>query len=783
MTMLRLVSAARALVPAASTLMSRLAFRAPRRICERSIPPWDLGGPGKSGETRSGADKRRDESRRGRHECLRHDLPSGNFAILGSRPATKLFRGALALTALAVLAQQGDVTFKTTTKLVVVDVFVRDKDGKDLTGLTKKDFTILEDGKPQPISVFELQQLDPVVPAPSAPAPAPVVAAATAPKAATRAQAITTAEPGRIQYRDRRLLVLFFDFSAMPPTDQLRAEKAARKFVNDQMKPADVVAVMTFANKLKVEQDFTDNKELLLDVLKNMKIGEGSELAAEAATGDENEQDTGAAFEADESEFNIFNTDRKLSALEQAAKMLGGLSEKKALIYFSSGVGKTGVENNSQLRSTVNAAVRANMSFYPIDARGLVASIAGGDASQAAPRGSGLFSGQTQRRQASRFQDQQETLVSLAADTGGKAFLDSNDLTLGITQAQNDIRSYYVIGYYSTNPANDGRFRRLQVKLNSPMQAKLDFRSGYFAPKDWGKFNGSDKEQQLEEALSLGDPVTDLPIALEVNHFRLARDKYFVPVAVKIPGNAIVLAKKGGAETTELDFIGQVRDSKGRLAGTVRDGIRVKLSEADAGQLERKNFQYDTGFTLLPGDYKLKFLARENQNGKIGTFETSFQVPDLAQQSTQLRVSSVVLANQRESMSAAVGGASNNKKLLASNPLVDSDKKLVPSITRVFRKDQSLYVYLEVYDPAADPAEKKASVFSALSFYRGKRKAFESSSVRVTESAAKRPGVYPVQFEIPLEKMVAGQYTCQVTLLDEVGKRFAFPRSSIVLLP
>lgn len=686
-----------------------------------------------------------------------------------------LRRFVLPILGIAALAQQTGVVFRTTTNLVIVDVFVRDRSGKEITGLTKEDFTVLEDGKPQHLSIFEFQRLDAPQETP-APAPPPQIAPARPPM-------ITIAAPGKIQYQDRRLLVLFFDHSSMPPADQIRAYDAALKFIDQQMRPADMVAILSFVNELKVEQDFTNDRETLARVIKSFRTGEGSELAGEASTDDENAEDTGAAFTADESEFNIFNTDRKLSALESAAKMLAGLPEKKALIYFSSGIGRTGVENNSQLRSTVNAAVRANVSFYPTDARGLVATIPGGDASRAASRGTGLFSGQAQRQQMARFQDQQETLVSLAADTGGKAFLDSNDLSLGIAQAQADIGGYYILGYYSTNPTPDGRFRRIQVRLNGPLQAKLDYRSGYFAPKEFSKFTSTDKEQQLQEALSLGDPVTDLPLALEVNYFRLARERYFVPVAVKIPGTEIALARRGSNESTELDFIGQVRDARGRLAGTVRDGIRVKLSATDVALLERRNFQYDTGFMLPPGAYRLKFLARENQTGRIGTFEMSFQVPDLSAVADRLRVSSLVLANQREPLKAAVGSASGNRRLLVANPLVESDQKLIPSVTRVFRKDQDLYVYLEVYDAAVDPADRSSSVLTALAFYRGKTKAFESSSVRVTEAAPKRPGVLPVEFQVPLEKLVAGRYTCQITLVDELGKRFAFPRASVVLLP
>ncbi len=683
-----------------------------------------------------------------------------------------------ALCALIAFGQQADPVFKSTTQLVVVDVFARDKSGKDLTNLTKADFTVLEEGKPQQIQIFELQKLEsrllPPVPKQLQTRPADKAREA-------RPQTIVTRPAGEIQYRDKRLMVLFFDLSSMQPPEQIRAEKAALKFIDEQMTPSDMVAVMSFASKLRVETDFTADREKLAEAVKSFRLGEGSALAEEASAGDDTGEDTGAAFEADESEFNIFNTDRKLGALESAAKMLAAMPEKKALVYFSSGVGKTGTENQSQLRSTVNAAVRANISFYPVDARGLTAMIPGGDASKGATKGSGLFSGQSQRRQRDRFADQQETLASLAEDTGGKVFLDNNDLSLGIVQAQADIRSYYIVGYYSTNPAADGRYRRIQVRLNDKQsQAKLDYRGGYFASKSFSKFTGSDKEQQLEEALALGDPVTDLTIALEVNHFRLSKGRYFVPIAVKIPGGEVALSKKGG-DSAEIDFIGQIRDSKGRLAGTVRDAIKVKLNAETAAQLEKRNFQYDTGFTLEPGKYGIKFLARENQNGKIGTFETKFTVPELSGQ-TELLASSIVLASQRESLTAAAGGAEMKKKWLAASPLVDEGRKLMPSITRVFRKDQTLFVYLEVYDPGLDDGAKTPSLRTTLAFYRGRAKAFESEPAAVTEALSKRPGVLPVRFEVPLAGLNPGSYTCQLNVIDEVGRRFKFLRSSFVLL-
>src|SRR4030095_6897666 len=161
------------------------------------------------------------------------------------------------------------------------------------------------------------------------------------------------------------------------------------------------------------------------------------------------------------------------------------------------------------------------------------------------------------------FQRSQDTLYALAADTGGKAMLDNNDLTAGIIQAPHALTSYYVIGYYSTNTNLDGKFRRIKVALKETATAKLDYRQGYFAGKTFNKYTAADKERQLEEALMLGDPITDLTIAMEVNYFQLNRAEYFVPITVKIPGNELVLARSGGAERTLIDFIGEVRDDYG----------------------------------------------------------------------------------------------------------------------------------------------------------------------------------------------------------------------------
>ena len=679
---------------------------------------------------------------------------------------------------------RGTVTFSTTRQLVVEDVIVKSQNGKPVDNLKASDFLVTEDGKPQQISVFEFQKLSNE----AVPAPPPalqqrtevVAAAAPPPVKPLTAIEIAPEKPGDLKYRDKRLMVMFFDMTSMPIQDQMRAQAAALKFLNTQMTASDLMAIMTFASDIKVVEDFTDDRDALTQDIKKLVIGEGQGL--DETVSDDSASDTGAAFQQDDTEFNIFNTDRQLSALESAVKMLASLNEKKALVYFASGMTRNGLDNQAQLQATINAAIRSNVSFYPIDARGLVASAPLGDATKSSPGGQAMYSGSSARAVTGNFQGQQETLYTLASDTGGKALLDNNDLSMGIVQAQKDISSYYIIGYYSANEALDGRFRRVKIALRdkdtATRVAKLDYRQGYYASKEFGKLNTTDKERQLAEALMLGDPVTDIDIAVEIDYFRLAHDRYFVPVVAKIPGSELELARHGGAESTRIDFIGQVKDSAGKIVQNVRDTAEVKLKGQTATDLAKHPLEYDTGFTLAPGKYNLKFLARENETGKMGTYEINFVIPDLTADQKLLPISSVILSSQRIALDAAVFSAEKDKKLLAANPLVEAGQKLVPSVTRVFNKNQEMYIYLEAYEPAATATEP---IIASVAFYRGKTKAFESAPLEISQGLNEKSKALPVRFSLPLGKLQPGRYTCQVSVLNPTAQKFAFWRAPMVL--
>jgi len=682
-------------------------------------------------------------------------------------------------------------TIKVTSRLIIENVGVKDKKGDPIGGLTAKDFTITEDGVPQTISFCEHQVL-PEDATPLGPAPAGSEEIKIYNRLATTQ--ISGESAGEIKYKDHRLMALYFDMTTMPPVDQLRALEAAQKFIRTQMTTSDLVAILRYAgSSVDVLQDFSADRNRLLSILETMVVGEGQQGAE--ASDDASAADTGAAFGQDDSEFNLFTTDRQLAALQTAAEALGRLNEKKSLIYFASGLNLNGLDNQSQLLATEQAAIRAGVSFWPIDARGLVAQGPLGDATQGSPGGSSVYTGGSAMALTNRFAKSQDTLYTLAGDTGGKALLDNNDLDRGIVNAQHAQSDYYILGYYTKNAAVDGKFRKVKVTLNSEVAANLDFRQGYFGEKEWGKYTTADKERQLEDALMQGDPWTDLTVAIEVNYFQLNKAEYFVPLMVKIPGREIAFAKQRGADHTHLDLVGEIKDDYGgTTVENIRDHFDAKLSDATAAEWTKRPIEFSMGYTLLPGKYTIKVLGRDDETGRIGTFQSTFVIPNLNKETKQVPISSVVLSSERKSYAEAIYNVAKEKdqvKQAAANPLIQNGQQLIPSVTRVFSKSRSLTVFLQAYEgaTAAATAGQVAvaptvkPLMGYVSFYQGQNKVYETQPEEVSPSPNTRLQIAPLNFTVDLSKLTPGKYDCQVTVLDPTGAKGAFWQAPILLVP
>jgi VWFA-related protein len=778
--------------------------------------------------------------------------------------------------------RQSASTFQVLSNMVVVDVTVRDSKGSLVKGLTKGDFKVYEDNALQEITTFAMEDIaigqsgveatPAATPAkPAAPAAPPVAAgavaalppttsappattaavappatAAAAPPATTAAAATATAgsippaaAPGKPTngeivnlsltpnikkdaLKGKRLMIMFFDLSSLQTEDVIRSVDNARDFVTKQAGPQDLVAVATYSSALSLVQDLTNDHDVLLKVLNSISSMESGDTSAadlsDASTTDD-------VYVPDSTSFNMFNTDRRLSAVETLAKMYRDFTELKSLLYYTSGITTTGVENNAQIRSTVDNANRSNMHIYVVDTQGLVAMAPGGNASQASAGGRAMFSGQAMSRQFSNLSSSQDTMTTLAHDTGGKEFTGTNDMSLAVKQVQEDSHVYYVIGYLPINAKEDGRYRKIRVALSRP-DLKVEHRTGYFASKAFGQLTQEERDLQLSQALAADVPFSDVPVILQADYFRNDNNTSLVPVSIELEGNALKFDTKGANEEGKFEFVAQVTDLKGRVASVARDNVTVDLPVERAERIKSGGIFYSTGLHLRPGDYKLKFLVRDNATGKLGGFEENLSVPGFDLKS--LSISNIILGNQ---LAAARGGdaasgvahqgmmRSFQAMGIAYDPLVVGDKKVVPSIGNVFLNRQTVYVYFQVYGAEPDPQSQKPSIETYLMLLKDNVKILESEPQIVQAWTQQRstpmgggggPGGFgggggfggmggggprgganapmedrkgeaPVAISLPLKSLKPGTYWLQIHVHDAIADTNLFQRVPIII--
>ncbi len=666
----------------------------------------------------------------------------------------------------------GTFTLKMRSDLVLTNVVVRDKKtGQIVQGLTQNDFTVLENGKPQRIQSFDYQSVD----------------AVTNPDEGTVSGQVTlgavlntNGSVNQTALENRRLIVLMFDMTSMQVEDLGRAVAAAKKYVQNQMQPADLVALVSFATSVSVDQDFTSDKTLLLRGLDRYNGNEGQGLAAGGSGSTSGVADTSASYTPDENEYNYINVDLKLYAIADIAHSLERINAKKSLLFFSGGLTRTGIENQASLHAAVNAAVRANLSIYSADIRGLQALPPVGDSQTGSLQGNAAYSGAAVQNQLDSNFDSQETLSTLSTDTGGKAFFDTNNFAPAFQRIQRDTAAYYMLGFRSTNPARDGKYRRLTVRIHRS-GVKLEYRPGYYAPADFRHTTSDDRERELDEQLNSDLPATDLLVYLDAFYFRTGEDSFFVPVSLIVPGSQIPFTQKSDQDKATLDVIGVVKNHANIEVGNVRDTVKLKLNTSQ--QARRKNIQYTTGFTLAPGIYHLKFVVRENETGQMGSFEADITVPDYKK--SAVKISSVVLSSQRVPFT---------KK--STNPLVRDGVQWIPNIAHVFSANQHLYLFYEVYDPARAAAKDKAEksskqattdepvrVLGSAELLDGMKKIYETQIVTATRINLPQRNAVAFLFDVPLDKLPPGLYTCQVTVIDDAAGAFSFPRLALRVRP
>jgi VWFA-related protein len=519
-----------------------------------------------------------------------------------------------------------------------------------------------------------------------------------------------------------------------------------------------------------VDQDFTADKNALINEVGVYNGTESTGFAA-GATANSNQVEDTTGYTPDESEYNDLNTDRELFALRAVSQSLAKINEKKSLLYFSGGITRDGIENQASLRAAINAAVRANLSIYSVDTRGLQAIGPLGDASTGSLRGNGASNGGALTNNMNANFASQEVMATLSSDTGGKSFFDSNDFAPAFAQVQKDTSAYYAIGFHSSNPARDGKYRKLAIKVKMP-GVKLEYRQGYYAPADFKHSGREDREQELTDQLASDLPATDMAMYLDAMYFRLDENRYYMPVSLLVPGSQIPFVKGGDKDKATLDILGEVIDEVKRPIGHVRETVKLNLDPTLNAR--QKNIQYTTSFNLPPGKYQVKFVVRENQTGRMGSFVADVTLPDLKK--APLKMSSIVLAASRQS----------SKK---QDPLVRNGEEYVPDISHVFRQDQHMYLLYEVYSPAREKAAENApkgtkpgiNLLSSLELIQGSTKVYETPLVQAKAINVDGRDAVAIEMDVPLAGLKPGTYLCQLNVIDDAGGSFAFPRFAVLV--
>jgi len=624
----------------------------------------------------------------------------------------------------ALSAQQPQLpgaVFRASRDLVSIDVVVRDRSGAIVRGLSARDFEIREDGRPQEIVASSFQEVDGAV----APGAESTMLQRLGLPPVSNAAAVTTPP----DLSGRRLMLLLFDLSAMEPEEVERGVQAALKYVDTQMSNADLVAVASLTWQLTILTDFTGDRAALREVLERL-------VAVDVSTGDAAGADPASESAADAGGTisTVAATDARLRALRIIADALAPIPQKKALLYFTAGLGNSAQDTPAELRAATSAATKANLTVYPVDTRGLQTIIPSGPARVASRRGEGLFSGRDVNDQFSDLTASQDTMVSMASATGGRMFSGANDVTAVFTRVQRDTAAYYLLGYSSSNTTRDGRFRRVQVRVTRE-GLRVEARAGYYGDRDFAHMSRADREGQLEEYLAM----PAVPSALSVHALpaapRLESDP--LRMLITITGPAALVSTPG--HKAELDVLAKVEDEQGRTVARLRDTVEIPRSDTGVPSA----FAYTGSVVLPPGRFILSAVVRENVDGVISGAQTTVAVPDPANEVLDI-----------------------SSNLLFAATLDNTSGTRLTSLTA------------DVWDGIAGADPERLLIVGAMFF----RDSVRVMDVELPETSRTQNalGIFRA-YSLPVAPgtIGPGRYMYQVTVLDPASGRFAVTRTAV----
>ncbi len=694
-----------------------------------------------------------------------------------------------------------------TTEVVRIDVVVTEKGGHPRQGLRQEDFVVLEDGQPQKIDQFQ------AFASARAPAPVPGKAKVPPPVVATN---VGEARPERAT-PPRRHVVLAVDDVHIEAGNLLRIKKALNRFLESEVEPEDQIAIVTTSGTRGIFQEFTDDRHALQRSVDRLSAQERSVLqtgapylteyqAQEIERGNQDalrvavqEIMQEGLFQDEESAGNqaralarqvvtesIHNSRITLETLDSVVRSLSELQGRKVVALvsdgFLAGVTITGI-GGFDIRRITDAGTRAGVVIYALDTRGLVAAPLGRTASSRMPALTSTFSDRDILNKQSEIATR-DAMHALAADSGGFLVQNTNDLTTGLRRILNDTETYYLIAYESTNTKRDGAFRKIEVRLPGVRDLRIRTRKGYFAPDDRrtnparlaeappaapaadsAREADDRRASEINRALTSLTPLGGIPVRLAADFVSLDGAGPQVVVSSHVDLHGVRFAQAGDHHVATVDAAATVFDESGAVVGTLPpERAAMDLSDSSYERALKKGLQYQRATPVKPGRYRVRFAAREDGEGKLGSASQWVQVPDLT--NGKLALSSLFLLEKDEvSREAATVAADGGLSLRGAQA------------QRRFKRGQTLYVQLFAYNPTRD-ASGATNLMAEAEVWRGGALLASAAPEPMEQGAPGTPPTLHTQ-SIKLEPFAPGEYEVRMVVTDRnanemTSRRVAF---------
>jgi VWFA-related protein len=670
---------------------------------------------------------------------------------------------------------QSTATFKTDVNLVEVHAVVTDERGEFVRDLTRDDFAIYESGKLQKPSVFHLVDVPTVEPG-----------------RATAIHALVEPDVRSTSTRfDGRLYIVMLDDLHTSALRSPLVKRGARQFVERHLSDGDLAAVVYTSGRSSAGQELTPSRRLLLaavDRFQGQKLpsvtGErlavhlndrDLERAAASSSGDGSSASSPASTRVDDPRDaeRGMNAQRALGAIRDVAKWLSDVpGRRKSLVLFSEGIEYDiyDVFNNraassimADAREAIAAAQRANVTIFAVDPRGLTQLGDEAIAIQSLSDDPNVDYG-TARGFANELLMAQESLISLAQETGGIAVVRSNDIAGGLSRIERETSRYYVLGYVADPSASPGKFRTIDVKVRKP-GLKVRARRGYVpadlkaaAKRDHGLKPGT--SPAVAAAIMNPVPVGDLPVRVWAAPFKANGKLSSVAIAVEIDGAALKYQQRDDRFFEDLEVSIVAADHDGKIRGSDRQTMNLKLKpETHQILMNGGGVRMLSRLELPPARYQIRVGVHESNGGTVGTVPIDLEVPDYSK--LPLSLSGLVITSS----------AAPRLTTPRPDPFLKDALPLPPVATRVFGKGEVIAVFSEIYDRTA-PALHEVDVKVSVLPMGGTIPVFTATQTRTME-ASPTVRVQGHKAEIPAKDLAPGDYVLRVEASSRIGNHRA----------